>query len=105
MNTSIPKELFAIIIASILVAVAGKAQIIYTDIPDKTLTRYTSGPSKKFNLDLNNIPTTILKWHSYGFGWSTDEEVMHRLVAKWHKHTTRAVQLKFARASPIQRGK
>lgn len=58
-----------------------------------------------FNIDLNNIPKTIRKWHSYGFGWSTDEEVMHRLVAKWHKKTKRALKLPFVRELHIQRGK
>jgi len=53
MKNSLLKNLFAIIVASALSAVVAHAQIIYTNIPDVTISK----AGAKYSLDLNNDGT------------------------------------------------
>lgn len=52
---------------------------------------------------LADIPTLIQRWYSMGYGWNTDELLMHRYLTTWNHYSRRCLKLGHDVTSRIDR--
>lgn len=59
---------------------------------------YVAGKGKTFMeifgiKDKDDIPRIMKKWHSFKYGWHTDEKILYRKVISWKKFETNCIKL------------